>query len=191
MRLKIKPKRSKKLLTLLCSSLLLIVCTCNCPSAQAQTKMPWDEGFKWPWDQQTPQPPPPPPPPPVAPAWRQQILDRAKKRAEQEKKRQQDMMQCPPVTTANPDQRGQSNDWKNFTNALGRTDSTSGHMRGYDGNQAYMGPGRAGTFETGGSHVTSTADTLNQSNYHPPTAPAEQTNLSGADYAKALGGRLQ
>jgi len=170
-----------------------MTCTYNCPSAYAQFKFPWDAGFKWPWDNS---PPPAQTPPPVTPTWRSVVLQRAKQKAEAEKKRQEEMQKyinqglCPPIQTANPNQTGKSNDWKNFTNALGRTDSTSGHMRGYDGNQAYMGPGRAGTYVDGGSTTTSVADTLNQSNYHGPTGPAPQTNLSGQGFADAIGGRM-
>lgn len=193
MYLYLQPNHRRKLALVLYGLLLLLTYTYNCSSAQAQTKYPWDAGFKWPWENS---PPPTQTPPPVTPSWRSTLLQRAKQKAEAEKKRQEEMQKyinqgiCPPIQTANPAQSGKSNEWKNFTNSLGRTDSTSGHMRGYNGNQAYMGPGRAGTYVDGGSTTTSIADTLNQSNYHGPTGPAPQTNMSGQDFANAIGGRM-
>ncbi|MBX9877383.1 MAG: hypothetical protein K2Y22_02910 [Candidatus Obscuribacterales bacterium] len=157
--------------------------------------MPWDQGFKWPWENN-----PPPPPPPVNNSplnWNKRPLQKAKEQTDAEKQRQkqmQDMINqglCPPIQTANPDQKGKNNEWNTFKNSLGQTDSTSGHMRGYDGNHAYMGPGRAGTYTDGGSTTTYVDPRLGQSNYQGPTGPAQTTNASGADVAAQLGGRLQ
>jgi len=139
-------------------SALLVFSVVACPSAYAL--WPWESGFKWPWEQQAPQNTSGSPL-----NWNKRLLDQAKQQEEQKKKQEEAMRKwqeelnkaiCngtspPPKPTVNPEQKGQSNTWKNFTNSLGQTDSTSGHMRGYDGNQAYMGPGRAGTYVDGGS----------------------------------------
>lgn len=81
----------------------------------------------------------------------------------------------PKPQITNPDQKGKNNSWKNFTNSLGRTNSTSGHMDGYQGNQAYRGVREGDTWtqkDTWTNHFDPNAQ-----KYFPPTEPAP--TLSG------------
>lgn len=152
-----------------CLLVFALACNYSCPSAYAQS-WPWETGFKWPWEQ---------PPPPTPSPFLQNLNKAARERAKAESNQQANdearwnayLQECikncvSPMDkqqylkqTANPQQHGTPDQgWNTLKNALGQTGSTSDHMRGYNGNQAYMGPGRAGTDVTGGSEYHGSFD---------------------------------
>lgn len=101
---------------------------------------------------------------------------------------------CPPPmkTTQGPEQRGKSNDWHNFTNMMHRLPNGASANMGGENNafKNHMGAERAGTFETGGSRVTSVDDSLGHSRYSQNNGNATTTYMTGQQFANSIGGRM-
>lgn len=168
--------------------LTLIGVNFSCLSAQSQD-------FKWPWEQQQQQQQQQQPT--VSP-----FLSNLRKTAQERAKQQANskaadearwkaylddcIRKCiSPMdkqtylkSTANPQQNASGDQgWNALKNAMGKTASTSEHMRGYNGNQAYMGPGRAGTDVTGGSRYQGSYDgtgSLGNDGQYTRQMPAQQ-----------------
>ena len=125
----------------------------------------------------------------------------AKAAQDAKKKAEQDAYQAalraglcppPPKTTEDPTQRGKSDSWRNLTNMMHKLpNGVSANMGGNNNAfQNHMGAERAGTFETGGSKLTSVDDSIGHSRYTQVNGNAGQTSMSGADFAKSIGGRI-
>ncbi|MBX9879037.1 MAG: hypothetical protein K2Y22_11320 [Candidatus Obscuribacterales bacterium] len=76
------------------------------------------------------------------------------------------------TTLMNPQLRGSNDPSKTFKNMLGQTNTTSGHMAGYNGNQGYGT--NYGTYQDGGQRVTGQYDGMGAMGQDTGAAPVSR-----------------